>query len=393
MERKLISVAALVLAFVVGIAFAGFSFIGGSIEPVEVPDTPTEPPAEVRPSGQQTLEMVFVLDTTGSMGGLLDAAKEKIWSIVNEVMQKQSSPAVRVGLVAYRDRGDEYVTQVVPITSDLDLVYTNLMQLRAAGGGDSPENVRRALAEAVKRAGWSPAKGGLAQVVFLVGDAPPQSYADEPDTLATAAEAVRKNMIVNTIQCGRDGETEQAWKKIAEAGQGKYFAIAQNGGVETISTPYDERLSQLGRELGETYMAYGDAELRAERMSAAPAAESVANTASNSARADRALNKAMNRDAYMDDLLQDIERGKVQLKEVKSENLPEPLQKMSEADRAGEVGKRLDQRKKIRDEILSLSKQRNAHISAERARSGKSGGFDAAVQAALGEQLARRGIK
>src|SRR3546814_19375662 len=57
---------------------------------------------------RDTLEMVFVLDTTGSMGGLIEGAKQRIWGIINEVMQKPSKPRVRVGLVAYRDNGDEY---------------------------------------------------------------------------------------------------------------------------------------------------------------------------------------------------------------------------------------------------------------------------------------------
>src|SRR4029079_10621781 len=111
----------------------------------------------------------FVLDTTGSMGGLIDGAKQRIWGIINDVMQKPSKPRVRVGLVAYRDVGDEYVTRIEPITEDLDKVYTTLMAYRAAGGGDEPENVRKALADGVRNAGWSDEKAGVAQIVFLVG--------------------------------------------------------------------------------------------------------------------------------------------------------------------------------------------------------------------------------
>ena len=356
-------------------------------------ETLIEQPVENQNSGK-TLEMVFVLDTTGSMGGLLDAAKQKIWSIVNEVMQKKSRPSVRVGLVAYRDNGDAYVTQVVPITEDLDKVYTNLMDFEAGGGGDTPENVRRALAEGVKKAGWSSSRQGVAQVLFLVGDAPPQNYAGEPDVFVTAAEAVRKNMIVTTIQCGNESDTRRIWQQIAQAGQGKYFAIAQNGGVETINTPYDERLSELGQQFGGTYMAYGDISSRGARSEAQAYTESkVANTATNTARADRALNKALNKDAYDSDLIQDIEKGKTRLEDVKAENLPEPLQKMPPAERVRQVETRIAERKKIRDEILSLSKQRDAFVAGERKKTGKGGGFDAAVQEALSEQLARRGIE
>ena len=82
MKRRLISVGAMLLAFIVGITFAGISFYNREIQPVEIPEFPVELP-DTPPAGDGTLEMVFVLDTTGSMGGLLNAAKEKIWRIVN----------------------------------------------------------------------------------------------------------------------------------------------------------------------------------------------------------------------------------------------------------------------------------------------------------------------
>src|SRR5215218_4147831 len=219
---------------------------------------PTNPAPNPDANAEKTLEMVFVLDTTGSMGGLIDGAKQRIWGIINEVMQTPAHPNVRVGLVAYRDKGDAYVTQVLPLTNDLDRVYSTLMEYRADGGGDGPEDVRRALADGVRKAGWSKPQANTAQIVFLVGDAPPHDdYLQEPDTLATAAEAIRVGMVVNTIQCGADGQTRQVWQQIARRGEGQYFAIAQDGGVETIATPYDSRLSELGGKLGSTYLAYG----------------------------------------------------------------------------------------------------------------------------------------
>lgn len=391
MEKTSYKFAVLLLAFSVGVAIASVFYFRTKTEPVEPTVELVEQDTEQNIDGE-TLEMVFVLDTTGSMGGLLEGAKQRIWGIINEVMQKQSRPRVRVGLVAYRDRGDAYVTKVLPLTEDLDKVYTTLMDYEAAGGGDTPEDVRRALAEGVKNAGWSQSKQGIAQIIFLVGDAPPQNYQNEPDVLATTSQAVKKNMIVNTIQCGDAADTKKIWQQIAQYGGGKYFAIAQNGGVQTINTPYDERLAELGSNIGQTYVAYGsDMDLKAETQFNTEA--NMANTATNTARADRALNKAINRDAYSDDLLQDIENGKTELENVEAKDLPENLRKMSESERKTEIEKRLAERKKIREEILNLSKQRDAFITAERKKSGKQSGFDAAVAEALSEQLARRGIK
>jgi Mg-chelatase subunit ChlD len=253
--------------------------------------TTTRPATDNR----DTLEMVFVLDTTGSMGGLIDGAKQRIWGIINEVMQKPSKPRVRVGLVAYRDVGDEYVTKLLPITEDLDKAYTTLMDYRAGGGGDTPENVRKALAEGVRDAGWAKTRRGLAQIVFLVGDAPPKSYEQEPDVLVTTAEAVRKNMIVNTIQCGNLDGTREIWQTIALRGEGKYFAIAQDGGVQAISTPYDAKLADLAAKIGKTYVSYG-AKSKRDALAARQVAteDRIVSGAAPSAQAERAMNKAVN---------------------------------------------------------------------------------------------------
>ena len=396
MKRFSYGIAAAILTFAVGILVASSAATGTR------PPAPPEPPAQGGQARGKTLEMVFVLDTTGSMGGLIDGAKQRIWGIINEVMQTPARPSVRVGLVAYRDRGDQYVTQVLPLTNDLDKVYTTLMEYRAAGGGDGPEDVRRALADGVHKAGWSRASADTAQIVFLVGDAPPhEDYLQEPDTLTTTAHAVKAGMIVNTIQCGAAEETRQVWQQIARRGEGQYFAIAQDGGVQTVASPYDARLSELGGRLGATYLAYGGGagdegeRFRGEARERQLRTESaVAGSAPVSAAADRAVNKALNRDAYVGDLLQSIENGSVKLDDVKAEDLPADLRKLSGADRRKEIDRRLAERKQLRDEIVSLNKQRDAYISAERRKqSGSRNGFDAAVASALKEQLARRGIK
>src|SRR5690348_11709452 len=91
------------ITFTIGVGIASLWLtrwrLNPEIVPVIAPVT-TEAPAA-------RLEMVFVLDTTGSMGGLIEGAKQRIWGIVNGVMQ-ESHASVRIGLVAYRDRGDDY---------------------------------------------------------------------------------------------------------------------------------------------------------------------------------------------------------------------------------------------------------------------------------------------
>src|SRR5690349_22649734 len=136
-----VKILAAVLTFILGVGLANLWLTTPTVNPVAC-----RFPAETHPS---RLEMVFVIDTTGSMNGLLDGAKQRIWGIVNGVMREQNT-RVRIGLVAYRDRGDAYVTQVLPLTEDLDKVYMTLMDYQAAGGGDAPEDVRTALADSLR---------------------------------------------------------------------------------------------------------------------------------------------------------------------------------------------------------------------------------------------------
>ena len=72
-----------------------------------------QPAKAAAKAAKPRIEVCFVLDTTGSMGGLIEGAKQKIWSIANEMISAKPTPELRLGLVAYRDRGDEYVTQDV----------------------------------------------------------------------------------------------------------------------------------------------------------------------------------------------------------------------------------------------------------------------------------------
>jgi len=203
------------------------------------------------------VDVVFVLDTTGSMSSLIEGAKQKIWSIAEAILAGEPAPVVRMGLVAYRDKKDVYVTKVFDLSGDMDEVYKNLRSLKANGGGDGPEHVSRALTEAVTGISWS-ADDETLRLLFLVGDAPPHTdYKDGFDYEKAVKMAVGKDIFVNTIQCGSMAGTRDFWIKIAADGNGEYAAIQQSGGMRTVETPYDKRIAEVSVALGETGVAYG----------------------------------------------------------------------------------------------------------------------------------------
>lgn len=340
----------------------------------------------------KTIEMVFVLDTTGSMGGLLEGAKTKIWRIVNDVMQNQKQSGdvqVKVGLVAYRDKGDAYVTQVTPLSSDLDQVYSKLIAYQAQGGGDGPEHVRQALQDGLTQAGWTQGgreQSGLSQILFLVGDAPPHDeYKQTTPTQETARKAYAMGIRVNAIQAGNDASTARIWRDIAQNGGGEYFAIAQNGGVQAVATPYDDELAKLGDEVGNDVVVFGRTSVRAAAVADISSSALSIAAAPAMAKADRAINKSINSKAYnKQDVIQAIENKEVVLDAIKTEELPPEMQVMSLEERGKFVEQKIAQRKETKGKIAELAKKRAAYL-AEKEKG--SDGFDAAVSKSLGKQI------
>ena len=125
------------------------------------------------------VEVAFVLDTTGSMGGLIEGAKRKIWSIATAIVDSNPDADIRMGLVAYRDIGDDYVTKKIELTTDIQDLYASLLELKARGGGAWPESVNEALDIVVNKLQWT-SGADTRRIVFLVGDAPPHmDYAQD----------------------------------------------------------------------------------------------------------------------------------------------------------------------------------------------------------------------
>src|SRR5204863_5902704 len=236
------------------------------------------PVAAARPR----VELVFALDTTGSMTSLIEGAKQKIWSLASFVAQGQPTPDLRVGLIAYRDIGDAYVTKVFDLDTDLDRVYRRLRSFRAEGGGDGPEHVARALDESVHKMSWSDDQA-VVRVIYLVGGAPPHTdYHDGYDYTRAARAAAEKGIQLHTILCGTDSAAESAWRQIASLGGGQYMAIHQDGGMEAEHSAYDDELARLHDKLASTAIGYGRA---APAVAAASAAALAAPKEEKAARA------------------------------------------------------------------------------------------------------------
>jgi Mg-chelatase subunit ChlD len=398
------------------------------------------------------VEVVFCLDTTGSMGGLIEGAKQKIWTISNQIVSGKPTPNLKVGLLAFRDRGDVYITKITDLTDDLDAIYSTIKTFKAEGGGDTPESVNQALNESVTRFKWSDDKDTL-RIIFLVGDAPPHmDYKDDVKYPETCKLASEKGIIINTIQCGNDPECTKFWQDISTKAGGAYVQIAQDGAQVRVVAPQDKRLAEINAELENSTLVYGskekqqkDQEFRLKSLdgakpdpakpgdpkgAAGPAvkveapkdatakAGTVVSTAGAGGfgggfggggpgggfapppatapglAADRAVFNALRGGINSYDLLADIKAGKVKLENLKDEELPADLRKLPKEKRQAYLDELEKKRDKLREEARDLAKKRDDYTKQKLAEEGKKAkeGFDQKVEELLQKQAKKFGI-
>ena len=395
MTTKLIALALFAATAATVTLFPAYQVAGG----INTHTTTPIDPAIVSPVARQQsrIEVVFVLDTTGSMGGLIEAAKEKIWSIASSMASAQSAPDISMGLVAYRDRGDDYVTRVVDLSADLDSMYATLMEFQANGGGDGPESVNQALHEAINNISWSQ-DSQTYRVVFLVGDAPPHmDYQDDIKYPVTLGVARDKGIVVNAIQCGGNSGTTPQWQQIARLGDGRYFNVEQAGSAVAISTPFDEKIATLSARLDDTRLYYGSREEKAKQQNKVAATEKLHESASPAARARRATFNATASGSTNflgeGELVDDVSKGRVDLSSIKPDLLPEPMQSMAPKEQAALISETARKRSELQQQIGALAEERAAYLKKKvEAAGGGRESLDDKIYRAVREQAGKAGL-
>jgi hypothetical protein len=349
--------------------------LAAGLSPWSGSDHPPPPSGRVQPGGPHQIDVVFAVDTTGSEG-----AKRTVWSIANHIRTTDANADLRIGLVAYRDVGDDYVTRDFALTTDLDAVFAELSSYQAGGGGDTPENVDAALDVTLHKMQW---RAGAKKLVFLVGDAPPASRGDVPTFDVLAREAGAKQIVINTIRAGHDTETARTFQRIASLGRGEFSSIQQDGGVQQIATPYDDKLAELSATIDRGAIIVGDEGTRRAYAGKMAAAEAAA----PAAKADRASYYAKGTGTRAsDDLVSGYAAGSASVDAVATEALPAELRSMDKPALAAELSKRAEERKVAQKQIEELARKREAYLKEQEADAGAEG-FDRKVKAAVEKQL------
>ena len=393
----------MVRAFIISLLITLPTFASSDQSPPETAPTPT-------------IEICFVLDTTGSMGGLIDGAKKKIWSIANDTISSTPRPRVKIALVPYRDRGDSYITKVFDLTDDIDSVYANLQTFRAEGGGDWPESVNEALAVATSKVSWS-ADPAVLKLIFLVGDAPPHmDYADDVKYPVTCQLAAKAGIVINTVECGNAPDTSTIWHDIAAKAEGHYLQVGQSGDMQVSETPMDRDLATTNAALNATSVLYGAAAQQSAQAMARMTAANAADSAAPAAAADRIAYKAkaapsaaaigggamaetlsLASPAASDvalshgDLVDGVTENRIALKDVQLNDLPPEMQKMTAAEREQFIADRAAKRAALRKQLDKLTTDRDAYLAKQRsAASTQPQAFDVQVGQIINAERAKQ---
>lgn len=340
------------------------------------------------------IQLAILLDTSSSMDGLIDQAKSQLWKIVNEMAQARRDgkvPRLEVSLYEYGKSsipsGEGYLRMVVPFTTDLDRLSEELFALTTNGGD---EYCGRVIQAATKGLAWSGEAVDL-KVIFIAGNEPFSQ--GEVDFRVAVKAAASKNIIVNTIYCGDyDEGVRTHWRDGALLAQGRYMHINHNERVAYIAAPQDAEISQLGNELNLTYIPYGmrgeekkERQAMQDKNAAAMSEESVIQ---------RSVAKASK--LYLNagwDLVDAVRDGKVKTEDLKKEELPPRMQKMSAAERKAYVESQMKKRAELQARIGKLNQERRVYIENETKKLAGKNTLDAAIIKTVREQAGGKNFR
>jgi len=337
------------------------------------------------------IQIALLLDTSGSMDGLIDQARASLWHIVNDLASAKKDgrrPDLEVALYEYGKSSipaeRDYLNMLVPLTTDLDRVSEALFALRTNGGEEYCGAVIRAATNGLS---WSESKGDY-KAIFIAGNEPFNQGGIDFRNACT--RAIGKGIVVNTIFCGPELEGVQGfWKEGADLADGSFSIINQDQRIAHVAAPQDDRILALNQKLNTTYVAYGPggekAKLRQEKQ------DSNAGAMADEVLVQRALTKSTA--AYKTeswDLVAAAEAGEVDVTALAPAQLPEPMKAMTAEEKKAYVAKQAKERTAIKEELSRLSKDRETFLAG---RQPDKTTLDAVLSEAVRTQLRARSFE
>jgi len=347
-----------------------------------------------KPTKDNSIQLALLLDTSGSMDGLIDQAKSQLWKIVNELAtSKKNGKPINLSVALYEygkqsipaDEG--YLRNIVPFTQDLDKISDELFKLRTNGGD---EYCGKVILNAVDKLQWNKSNDNL-KIIFIAGNEP--FTQGNIDYKTACQKAVKKGIVVNTIFCGSYDEGIQTmWKDGADLADGKYMNIDHNATIVHIDAPQDAEIIKLGQQLNKTYIAFGSAGREKKEKQAEQDANSL--SLNPSVMVERSVTKsgAQYKNSGWD-LVDATNEGSVKIEELKDEDLPDEMKKMSVQERKTYVDKMEKERAQIQNKINKLNDERSKYIAKKMLENKTDNTLDAVMIKTIREQAKNKNYK
>ena len=335
------------------------------------------------------VQLALLLDTSGSMSGMIQQAKVQLWAIVNQFIKADQNgvrPQVEVALYRYGspELGTHtgYVRLLVPLTGDLDRIAEELFKLSTNGG---EEYCGWAIRTAVENLQWTRNNHDY-KAIFIAGNEP---FSQGPvDFRASCKNAISRGIVVNTIHCS--GGDDSGWKDAALLADGSFMRIETNLAVVELDTPYDQDIMRLNSELNKTYIGYGAEGFRAmarqEAMDSASAKIGAANLAQ------RAVVKASRHYRTQSwDMVDAVEDKGIEA--IAEGEMPANMQKMSSEERQAYVEKKKTEREDIQEQIQVLSDKRESYLrKRQKELAGNEKSLGSQIEQAVIQQAGKKGF-
>ena len=376
-------------------AIASFALAQAPIAsvPMRLQPQPSVAPVVAAMQSSRAIDLVICLDISGSMNGLINAARQNLWSIVNDMATLKPQPELRVALLTYGSPqyGAEsgFVSIQAELTTDLDLVSQKLFALTTNGGA---EYVARVVKRSIDDLKWSADPQAL-KLILVAGNEP---ATQDPmfDAMQMATAAIGQGILVNTIFCGNPGQADAAgWRQVARMADGKFVAIEQDQ-VAVIATPFDQQLMDLSAQINTTYLAYGAARLEwAGNQIAQDGNASKLNPAAGAQRCQTKASSLYFNPAF--DLCDALKDPKFDLAAIKKDELPEALRAMTPEQMKAHIVATQQKRETIQKQVAELGQKRDAFVAEERKKTAAPGEklFEDAILESVREQARSRGFE
>ena len=322
------------------------------------------------------IQVAILLDTSGSMQGLIEQAKSRLWNIVNTLTTLKyngEAPDIEIALYeygSYKRYDGDYIRRITPLTADLDLISKELFALTTNG---SEEYCGTVIQRAVNELEWGNSKADM-KLIYIAGN---EEFTQGNISYKTAiANALKKDIFVNTIHCGsEDVGIGDFWQDAALRGNGKFFNIDANATVRAIKTPFDPQIILCNEKLNDTYIGYGRVgkELKMNQT----VQDRNAGSISSANYTERAVSKS--KAVYKNtswDLVDKVKEDKDALSRIKKEELPEELRNKSPEELKTFIKQKEEERTLIQKEINELAVKRQIYIDEQLKKEGENKGDD-----------------